>query len=345
MRSGANPQPAPGGSKSSPPSGGGVKSVLKIAVPLLALMGVIFGITLFSMYTPKPPDSTEKGPGSNSGPGGEPPLRFFSSIRAWDPPSLDPQYRYLPNLAPSRDPAKVEDPYRFNLQDRVFQGFYEPSPEPPRRAAFWFENRNLRPVVMQLKGVSCGACSGARLAAVPPEVTKAYLQRTALASLPIGVFNAFGVGLVGSGAEFDRLEWDTKKFSEHPNATYKVPAASGSADKWAPQWGILELTFTVAENPRVPLTADFATQVEGTEQIGAHKFAIFFAPSGACAVSRNTIDVGEINQLTGEREYRLLLYSATRGPGSEFNDLTRPGWDVKAPLGANPGPFVEVSKI
>lgn len=335
MSSGANPSPA----------SGGLKSALKIAVPLVALVGVIFGVTLFSMYTAPTPEA-EKTPGvGDTGPtAAEPPLRFFSSARRWDPPSLAPEYRHLPNLAPSRDPSK-EVPSEYSLQDRVFQGFYEPGPDTPRRAAFWFENRNPRPVLMQLRGVSCGACSGGRVAAIPPELTKAYLQRSALAALPLGPFNAFGVGLADPAAEFAKLDWNTQKFSEHPNALYKVPAAPAAPDPWAPQWGVLELTFTVAKDPRIPLTADFATQVEGTAQSGAHRFAIFFAPAEACAVSRPVIDAGEINQLTGDREYQFLVYSTTRGPGSEFGDLDAPVCTVQATPGLDPGPFVAVTKV
>lgn len=330
-----------------PPASGGLKSVLKVAVPLVALMGVIFGATLFSMYTPKQQDDSDKGAQSSTGQiGEEPPLRFFNSARSWDPPSIDLKYRHLPNLAPSRDPSK-EDPESFALQDRVFPGFYEPGSETPRRAAFWFENRNPHSVLMQLKGVSCGACSGGRVAAIPPELLKGVLQRTALGALPIGTFNPFGISLAaGPAAEFDKkLEWTTHKFSESPNATYQVPAAAATPDKWAPQWGILELTFTVHKDPKVPLTAQFATQVEGTTQRGANMFAIMFAASEACAVSRSSIDVGEINQLTGDREYTFLLYSATRGRTSEFGDLLPPVCTVQADPGVDPGRFVEVTKV
>lgn len=330
-------------SGATPPAPGGLKSTLKIAVPIVALMSVIFGITLLSRYTPEPIER-DKGAGGDSGQTRtEPPLRFFTSTRTWDPPLLTPEYRHLPLLAPSADPSK-EDPLAFSLQDRIFQGFYEPSPE-VRRAAFWFENRNPQSVTLQLKGVNCGACSGGRLASIPPEVTKAYLHRTALAALPIGVFNAFGVGLADPAAEFSKLNWTTHKFSESPNATYKVAAAPAVADKWAPQWGILELTFSVSKDPKVPLESVFATQVDGTDNVGGHKFSIFFAPSEPFAVSRPTIDVGEINQLTGDREYTFLLYSATRGPGSEFGDLDKPVCTVQATPGIDPGPFVAVTNI
>ncbi len=325
---------------------GGLKSTLKVAVPIVALMAVIFGITLFSVYTPpKPSDVGKEKPGTSGVTNNEPPLRFFSSTRAWDPPSLAPEYQHFPLLAPSRDPSK-ELPFQFSVQDRVFQGFYETGPQ-VRCAAFWFENRNSRSVTLQLQGVNCGACSGGRVAAIPPAVMKAYMHRTALASLPIGAFNAFGVGLADPAADFERLEWTRHKFSENPHATYKVPAAADPPDKWAPQWGILELTFTVSDNPKVPLVSGFATEVDGSpDQRGEHSFQIFYAPSQPFVVSTPTIDVGEINQLTKDAEYTFLVYSATRKPDPkwEFGDLPEPTCVVQAPTGIEVGKFVEVAK-
>lgn len=350
MSPGATPPPdrtPPAAGRNEPRAApGGLKSALKVVVPIAALVGVIFGVTLLSMYTPKPAQDETKGEGGDAAaPRGEPPLRFFTSTRAWDPPSVAPEFRHLPLIAPSRDPAKAESPYAFSVQDRVFPGFYEPGASTPRRAAFWFENRNPRPVAVQLQGVSCSACSGGRVAAVPPEVARRHLQRTALAALPVGTFHAFGVGLADPAAEYDRLEWTTHKFSDAPHAAYQVPAAPQPPDKWAPQWGILELTFTVSKDPKIPLTAGFATRVEGAEQTGSHMFAIFYSPAEAVAVSRPVIDVGEINPLTGERQYQFLVYSATRGPGSEFGEFYAPRCEVQATPGVDPGPFLAVTKV
>ncbi len=324
---------------------GGLKSTLKIAVPIVALMGVIFGVTFFAQYTQKPPEVEPKGkPGESGTSRNEPPLVFFASTRVWDPPSLAPEYRDFPLLAPSRDPSK-ELPFSFSMQDRIFQGFYEPGPQ-ERRTAFWFENRNPHSVTLQLKDLGCSACSGGRVAAIPPEVTKAYLHRTALAALPIGPFNAFGVGLADPAADFDKLDWTSHKFSDNRNAAYKVPPAPAVPDKWSAQWGILEFTFIVHPKPVIPLWTEFATQVDGNpEQVGRHRFEIFFSPSEACLVSTPTIDAGEINQLTPDREYTFLVYSATRGPGSEFGDLDLPKCVIQAPPGIDPGQFVEVTKV
>lgn len=328
----------------NPTPGGGQKSTLMIAMPIMsflgAFMGVIFGITFFSQYTgcQKPTGDDKEKPGTPGTAGGQPPLVFFSSARMWDPPSLDPRWENLPLLAPSRDPAKAENPFAFSMQDRTFQGFYEPGPQ-VRRAQFWFENRNPHPVTLQLKGVNCGSCSGGRAAAIPPAVVRDHLHRTALAALPVGPFNPFGVGLAATGGDLARLDWTAHTFRDTPDATYHIPAAPVPADKWAPQWGILELTFVVGENPKVPLTSSFASKVDGTEQAGIHDFAIVFTPSQACEVSRPAIDLGRLDRLSDDREVEFLVYSATRGPGSEFGDLAVPACVVQPA-----GPFVEVTR-
>ncbi|QJW92879.1 hypothetical protein [Frigoriglobus tundricola] len=333
----------------APPSSGGLKSTLRVVVPLLALGAVVFGVTFFAQYTPPTETTDPKDPrGGPEKSSGEPPLRFFTSARRWDPPKLtEPGYRHMPLLAPSAVASTDADSRQqntFSIQDRIFQGYYEPG-DTQRATQFWFENRNPSPVALQLRRVSCNACSGARVAAIPPETTKSIFQHAALAALPIGAFHGYGVGLVEPAAALTKLEWTQAQFRDDPNAKFHVPAAS-NPDKWAPQWGILELTFRVGENPKLPLTADFATQVEGTTRIGGQGFALMYEPAPACEVSRASIDAGIIDALSGEREYELIVYSNTRGPGSEFGDLDKPSFLIDSTTGiTDPVKFVEVTNV
>jgi hypothetical protein len=348
--------------------GGGSKSLLKLAVPLLALFGVVFGVVFLSQNAPKDPDAENKAvkPGEGGG-NNEPPLRFFSSARMWDHPDLSGQYRNLPLLAPS---AMVPDDgsrtWAWSLQDRIAQGVYEPSPD-VRRAPFWFENRNPNSVTVQLKGVSCTSCSGGRLAALPTEATKHLLQHAALAALPTGTLSGFSVGMVEPAAGLfaepaalqragrKPLEWTEYKFEHHPNAKFSVPAANNT-DGWSPQWGILELTFTVGgkgadllSNPGTqvkPLRAAFATQVDGTSRAGGNEFMIAYEVAPGCELSRGTIDVGKLDQLSGDQTHKILVFSSTRGPGSEFGDLSVPACLVQTATGTtDTGGFFEVTKV
>jgi hypothetical protein len=327
-------------------------SALAIVVPLVALVGVVFALTYLNESVPPDPLAEVKGGGPRpDAKSAEPPLRFFTSLRRYDPPATDaPGYRGLPLLAPSAvapppDPL-TGDAFGYRLQDRAFQGFYEPG-ETVRRTQFWFENRNPAAVALQLQGVSCLSCSGASLAPIPPGITKSLLQNAALSALPVGAFNAFSLGAVEPAAGLARLEWQRAAFADDPHARFVVPAAPAAPDKWASsQWGILELNFKVRTGGKVPLEAQFVSRVDGTAQQGAHPFALFFEVSPAAEASRTAIEVGELDPLAGTKEFTFLVFSNTRGPGSEFGDLAPPEGTVLMPNGTvDASKFFEVTKI
>lgn len=298
-----------------------MKQTLKIAVPLALLVGIIFAITYFSQYTP--PDDGGQGPGVTTST--EPPLRFFTSARRWDP------YGSLP--------------------DQVFPGFYEVRANEvgtPSGASFWFENRNDKPVTMQLKSVSCSACSGGRLVPLPVDVTRQILQMTAVSTLPGGLFSPLPLGMAGPTANLreSNLSWQAHTFRDNPRAEYKVPAAANT-DGWSPQWGILELRFQVGALGPKPLTSEFNLQVDGTGQIGTANFGIAFEGVDPFEVSRSEIDVGELEGSSTLRQFEVVVYSATRGPnGNGPGPLATPTVRVAMPPGVlgEPGPFVSVSE-
>lgn len=337
------------------PPRGGAASALKIVVPLVALAGVVFGITYLGETVPPDPIGPDKPGGPAPDPkSAEPPLRFYSSVRRYDPPIPDaPGFRGLPLLAPSAaapppDPA-TGDKFGFRLQDRTFQGFYEPG-ETLRRAQFWFENRNPAAVALNLQQVSCSNCSGGGVAAIPAETTKSLFQNAALSALPVGPFNAFALGMAEPAAALSKLEWKRAAFAEDPHARFAVPAAPAApADKWAPwQLGILELNFKVRAGAKIPLEALFSTRVEGTQQQGGHPFALFFEVSPASEASRTAIEIGELDPLSGTREYEFLVFSNTRGPGSEFGDLDLKMSDIAVLTGGgarDDSKFFEVTKL
>jgi hypothetical protein len=296
-----------------------MKQTLKIAVPVVVLMAVIFGVTFFAQYTPNTDDKT--GPG---GPSGEPPLRFFSSTRMWDP----------------RPEA--------SLQNQNFPGFYERQANAAGQqngASFWFENRNTRPVTMKLKGVSCTSCSGGRVAAIPPQVARQILDMSGVSVLPGGLFSAFPVGMAGPAANLaeHRLTWQSHTFRDEPNAEYKIPAATD--DPSLPQWGILELRFSVGAIGPKKLEADFEVQVEGNPEVQAAKFDIAYLGVEPFDLSRLSIEVGDLTATSNPANYDVILFSATRGPrGNGPGDLAPPAVSVEMPPGTvgEPGPFVSV---
>lgn len=283
-----------------------MSSTLKILVPLGLLLAVVFAVTLFSQYTPKADDDKKDDAKADEVATAQP-LRFFTNTRRWDP-------------------------FSESLADRAFAGFYEAGAE-EHPAWFWFENRNPAPVTMQLKGVSCTACSGGRVAAIPPDVARMILQSAAVSALPQGFLSALPLGLAAPAALLDKarptLAWQAHEFSENPAAiTYTVPAAA-NADGWSPQWGVLELHFKVKKNPLVPLKAGFITQVEGSAQVGKDDFAIYYEEAGKFDVDRAAITVGELNDTSPPQAHDLIVYSATNAKLPELKIV------VMMPVGAS----------
>lgn len=293
-----------------------MKSALKVIVPLAVLVGLVFGVTFLMQY--KPPDPSDA---DTTGPASEPPLRFFTSERKWEPASDD-----LPN--------------------RAFPAFVEPG-EADQFAPFWFENRNTSPVVMQLKSVSCSSCSGGALAALPPDKTKKLITADldsvragalALAD-PAGLAVFRAVTTAHAAADlFTGLSWQAYAFKDNPHATFEVPA--GTPDPLAPQWGILNLTFKPRANPPLPLSARFATLVKGTPHAGDAEFRIWYHSVAPFFVEPAALNVGTFDDDTPPRTESIMVYSLTRGPGQPA-DLPPPAVTIDIPgTGGDPGKLV-----
>ena len=274
-----------------------MNSTLKILVPLALLLAVVFAVTFFSLNTPTDDDDKKEGPGIGSG---EQPLRFFNSIRKWSP---------------------VSDA---TLQNQIWPGHFETG-ETQRAATFWFENKNAAPVTVTLRGVSCSACSGGRLAPIPPEKTRALLQMAAITSLPQGLMAGLPLGMIGPTADLiPALQWTSfdygtfKEPKDLEKAVYHVPAATGpaaaGADGWSPQWGILELNFKVRPNSKNPLTTIFETRIDGTDQPAKAEFEIHFLAIGPLEVDPPGINIRDLTIESADLAREVVIYSSTRPP-------------------------------
>jgi hypothetical protein len=335
------------------PKAGGSKGTLKLLIPIVTLVGVVFGITFFSQYTPPSDD----GSSTKKVEGGDSPLHFFTSTRRWDPPAFPPptpyqpfDYRGLPLLAPTAlDP---DMPFRYSVADRAFPAFFEVSDDTAgakHPATFWFENPHQKPVSFQLKHISCGACSGGRVAAIPPDVTRQLLQMSRVSALPQGLVSGLSLGMVGPAANLDepRLNWQQYVFRETRDALYKIPAAGENSDGWSPQWGILQLQFSIGAVGPKQLSAEFESAVEGTQQVERNKFVIVSEGVNAFDLTRDAIDLGELSDKSEPRKFDIIAYSSTRGSRrtgiGEMGDLAAPTAAVRSRQPGDAGDFIQIS--
>ena len=83
-----------------------------------------------------------------------------------------------------------------------------------------------------------------------------------------------------------QIQWTGYQFKDNQHAQFHVPAAPATPDPWAHDAGILELTFKVNPDPKLPLGAQFATQVDGTQRMGTNEFGLMFEVAKPCVLSR-----------------------------------------------------------
>lgn len=275
------------------------KSTLKIIVPLVVLVGVVFGITFFSLYVPPKKDDPSGGTGP-VGSGDEPPLRFFSSARMWEAPW---------------EPATPEHP--FNLLNRRFPGYFETGSH--GKASFWFENPNASAVHLRLKAVSCSACSDGAVYIIPKETTRLTLQMAAVSALPQGMTTGMPFGMAGPGALFDLARLPptaVHKFEDPTRVVFPIPAA-GENDGWSPQWGILELGFTTQSSKSLKSIFTAELQSDPPKAVDM-EFGIAFDVTPPFRVFPEVIDLGQISEANPPgANHELYVYSSTRAP-AEF---------------------------
>jgi hypothetical protein len=316
------------GSRAKPP-GSSSGSPLKLIIPIVMLVAVVFGVTLISQYTPKKPTNSSKNdPGDSGSDKSSSQLKWGSSIRSWDP-------RPMPFST---------------LQDHYFPGFYEGS-EALHGATFWFENGNPAAVTMQLAAVSCTKCSSGRMASIPPEITDQFVTTTIFSGLPQGLVSGLPLAVAGMAAKLspDRLTWQRFVYRDSPHAEYKIPAAPGGNHLIPGQWGIFELQFQIEGLTSAKrLDAYYTVQVDGSPVTGQALLSVVFDGVDSFDVTPKLQNVGDLTEYTEPRTFEFIVYSSTRGPDhtgpNEYGDLAPPVVDIRMPGNVgSPGPFISVS--
>lgn len=286
------PASPPATSPQAVPSSAPVKSTsspLKVLIPIVALVAVVFGVTFVSQYTPRQEDpATAQRAVSDLG---KHPLRFGTSIRRWDPQSESPLDLYFP-------------------------GFYEPS-DALRTVSFWFENRNPSPVSIQSEGQGT---PGYRLAEVPGPVTDELVLTSILSGFPQGAVSGLPVAFAASTANLDasRLPWQSSSIADNrPKGEFKVVAADPSRF-FAYRWGIVELSYQVKEIGRpnqanIP-AALFVQKVEATGATGNDIVQVISEGMDAFDLYPRLMEIGEMSETSDPKTFTVIAYSCTRGP-------------------------------
>ena len=285
-----------------------MRSTLKIAVPIVLVFGVVFAVTVIKKLDTSSPLNGDGGDGT---PVDVPLQSAYTSIR------YDPESAYV--------------------WDRHFDGFHEVSDE-AHPVSFWFKNRNTSPMHVRILGRSCGSCTSAHIAHVPPDALDKLVAKTAAGLFPVSAFpvpdllTAIAVGEMNS-----ELKWHKYDFPlslSQPTAPYTVPAA---ADDDHPTWAVVKLAITVNGIGPVTRYAQLGMQTENMPVEAEQSLAVSFQGINPFEVAPDTKDVGSLPEGTSPQTFDIIYFSATRSqsglpPPGILVDSNAPFIDVRDPV-------------
>jgi hypothetical protein len=161
-----------------------MNSFTRIGLPILLVVGLVFGITFVRMYSPD--DSTPEGPkAAGSGKAAQAkvlPVRFGLTTASAQPDTLPPGLETLK--------------YWDSVVEVGQGGHFE----------FWCHNRNAQPVTVRVSSVNC-QCAGVEVTAVHKDAFRDYAVASALAGGPLGAIAAGPVAAIAHAELNGRLEW------------------------------------------------------------------------------------------------------------------------------------------
>jgi hypothetical protein len=269
-----------------------MNSFTRIGLPILLVVGVVFGITFVRMYSPDEP--TPDGPkGAGSGKATARPLPLKFGLTTASPQPDDP-------------PAGLKSlKYWDSVNEVGVASHFD----------FWCHNPHPQPVVIRVSGVNC-QCAGVEMAPVPREAFQDYVVTSALAGGPLGAVAAGPVAAVAHAQLDGRLAWHTLKGKDQAEQT--LEAADPAAGT---QVGIIRLTWEGRgeAGPRV-VNATLVSRLGETPGTVTTLEAQMAVVPGFDAVRREGVDlwasarelpVGELRE-NAEFTRTVYLLSATR---------------------------------
>jgi hypothetical protein len=264
-----------------------MKSIIRVALPILLVAGLVFGITFIWMYS-----SGDQGPemsqGKDGGKGAEQALKFFSRTAAASKPDVTPKH-----LQYWESESEVGAPGHFE---------------------FLCQNRHSNPVTVRVPRTNC-QCAGAELAVIPPDAYQEYLVHSAVALGPFCPAPGPLAALAHAGLD-RRLTWGPLMKGEDRH-DQTVPAADPNS---GPQFAFVKLAWTGKGEPGPKfIAADlYASIGDGTPshtELGVETNVVpafdMLKRDGAMWGTGREVTVGDLHE-NGVYKQTVYFGSATR---------------------------------
>jgi hypothetical protein len=228
-----------------------MNSFLRVGLPILVVVGFVFGITFVRFY--HPPEETD--PGSS---GGERPLGV----------ATESALKFHNFRASAPNPAVLAKPEGARF---LHLKHWDPQLEVGSSAAyaFWAENKHDQPVRLRAFGVGC-QCTGLSAAVVPPDVYREYVQASALAGSPLCPAPS-PVAALAQAALLGKLEF-TPLLKDGHGESISIPPAD---PKTGPQQVIVQMLWTGKDpvGPKTNINATLFAGLPGLPETKAELFA------------------------------------------------------------------------
>jgi hypothetical protein len=266
-----------------------MKSITRVVLPILLVIGVVFGITVLVNYSAE--DAGPDGSSDSKGTGKtvEPPLKFFTLRAVSSTPESTPKHLW----------------------------FWDPEVETnsPGHFEFWCHNRHSEPVSVRVPHTNC-ECAGVEMSVVPPDAYQDYLIASALAGSPLCAAPSPMAVLAHLGLD-RRLNWVPLN-KKHEIQDQTIPAADA---KSGPQFALIKLAWTGGANSgrkgiTAELYASLGKAVPSHTQLGVEtnvvpSFSVVRRDGPNSWSATREVTVGELRE-NGVSKHTVYLASNTR---------------------------------
>ncbi len=253
-----------------------MRSFTKVILPIIVIIGLIFGITYVSNFSNRDP------------------IPVTNNTAASPPPLVIP----LTTVSWSQNDGYLTKYWKSGYET-LEDGHFD----------FWFHNANAQPVHLDFQGANC-VCGSTQVGVIPPSVWKDYVA-SLLAPKYVGGGAATVLNCLGALQLKSHIDWVNLRRDQNHETT--IPAAT-PADGC--QMGIIRINWTgkIDEGPK-SLEADYASRLpDATAQKTVFKLQYQVVPPFHIYVSDgkpNEIHFGEIPpRSTATRDF--IIWSMTR---------------------------------